>query len=128
MSLREPGLCATGRATLDPVLAGERNPRRLADRAKGNLVKKKPALTKALTGQFEDTYGWYGYCRALSTAHTDTCLGACCRSIVKHRGRAKAPPGRRPGRRKRHLRATFLHTSAIAADARPPYRHRKLTC
>lgn len=56
MSLRESGLCATGRATLDAALAGERNPRSLADRA-------------------------------------------------------KAPAGRRPGRRKRHLRATFLHTS-----------------
>ncbi|WP_371644167.1 hypothetical protein [Streptomyces mirabilis] len=111
MSLREPGLCATGRATLDAVLAGERNPRSLADRAEGNLVKKKPALTEALTGQFEDTHGWYGYCRAPSSAHTDTFLGACYRSIAKHRGRAKAPAGRRPGRRKRHLRATFLHTS-----------------
>jgi hypothetical protein len=111
VSLRESGLCATGRATLDAVLAGERNPRSLADRAKGNLVKKKPALTEALTGQFEDTHGWYGYCRAPSTAHTDTFLGACCRSIAKHRGRAKASTGRRPGRRKRHLRATFLHTS-----------------
>ncbi|MGW6404546.1 hypothetical protein [Streptomyces sp. NPDC055134] len=111
MSLREPGSCATGRATLDAVLAGERNPRSLADRAKRNLVMKKPALTEALTGQFEDTYGWYGYYRALPTTHTDTCLGACYRSIVKHRGRAKAPPGRRPGRRKRHARATFLHTS-----------------
>lgn len=111
MSLRESGLCATRRATLDAVLAGERNPRSLADRAKGNLVKKKPALTEALTGQFEDTHGWYGCCRAPSTARTDTFLGACCRSIAKHRGRAKASTGRRPGRRKRHLRATFLHTS-----------------
>jgi hypothetical protein len=111
VSLRESGLCATGRATLDAVLAGERNPRSLADRAKGNLVEKKPALTEALTGQFEDTHGWYGYCGAPSTAHTDTFLGACCRSIAKHRGRAKASTGRRPGRRKRHLRATFLHTS-----------------
>ncbi|MGW3664783.1 transposase [Streptomyces sp. NPDC005141] len=34
--------------------AGERNPRTLADLAKGSLVKKKPALIEALTGQFED--------------------------------------------------------------------------
>ncbi|MGW3149536.1 transposase [Streptomyces sp. NPDC001177] len=36
------------------MVTGERNPRTLADLAKGNLVKKKPALIEALTGQFED--------------------------------------------------------------------------
>ncbi|WP_312870421.1 IS110 family transposase [Streptomyces himalayensis] len=44
----------SGRAMLDAMVAGERNPRSLADLAKGNLVKKKPALIEALTGQFED--------------------------------------------------------------------------
>jgi transposase len=39
---------------LDAMVAGERNPRTLADLAKGNLVKKKPSLIEALTGQFED--------------------------------------------------------------------------
>ncbi|MFD7474561.1 IS110 family transposase [Streptomyces sp. NPDC059837] len=44
----------SGRAMLDALVAGERNPRTLADLAIGNLVKKKPALIEALTGQFED--------------------------------------------------------------------------
>jgi hypothetical protein len=44
----------SGRAMLDALVAGERNPRTLADLAKGTLVKKKPALIEALTGQFED--------------------------------------------------------------------------
>ncbi|MEU4094046.1 IS110 family transposase [Streptomyces sp. NPDC026673] len=44
----------SGRAMLDALVAGERNPRALAELAKGNLVKKKAALAEALTGQFED--------------------------------------------------------------------------
>ncbi|MFE2183765.1 IS110 family transposase [Streptomyces sp. NPDC059455] len=44
----------SGRAMLDALVAGERNPRALADLAQGSLVKKKAALTEALTGQFED--------------------------------------------------------------------------
>ncbi|MET9913948.1 IS110 family transposase [Streptomyces sp. NPDC006476] len=44
----------SGRAMLDALVAGERNARTLADLAEGNLVKKKPALIEALTGQFED--------------------------------------------------------------------------
>ncbi|MGW1047444.1 transposase, partial [Streptomyces sp. NPDC002547] len=44
----------SGRAMLDAMVVGERNPRALGDLAKGNLVKKKPALVEALTGQFED--------------------------------------------------------------------------
>ncbi|MFJ2478336.1 hypothetical protein ACIOWI_36250, partial [Streptomyces sp. NPDC087659] len=41
----------------DALVAGERNPRTLADLATGNLVKKKAALAEALTGQFEDHHG-----------------------------------------------------------------------
>ncbi|AZQ37804.1 IS110 family transposase [Streptomyces cyaneochromogenes] len=44
----------SGRAMLDGLVGGERNPRILADLAKGSLVKKKAALAEALTGQFED--------------------------------------------------------------------------
>ncbi|WP_435280132.1 IS110 family transposase [Streptomyces sp. 1222.5] len=40
----------SGRAMLDAMIAGERNPRTLTELAKG----KKPALVEALTGQFED--------------------------------------------------------------------------
>jgi transposase len=47
----------SGRAMPDALVAGERNPRALADLARGSLVKKKPALTEALTGQFEDHHG-----------------------------------------------------------------------
>ncbi|TJZ90675.1 IS110 family transposase, partial [Actinacidiphila oryziradicis] len=47
----------SGRAMLDALVAGQRNPRTLADLAKGSLVNKKPALTEALTGQFEDHHG-----------------------------------------------------------------------
>lgn len=44
----------SGRAMLDALVAGERNPRALAELAQGSLVKKKAALAEALTGQFED--------------------------------------------------------------------------
>ncbi|WP_406723565.1 IS110 family transposase [Streptomyces sp. GD-15H] len=44
----------SGRAMLDALAAGERSPRILADLARGSLVKKKPALVEALTGQFEN--------------------------------------------------------------------------
>ncbi|OPC77677.1 IS110 family transposase [Embleya scabrispora] len=44
----------SGRAMLDAMVAGERNPRALAGLAKGSPVKKKPALVEGLTGQFED--------------------------------------------------------------------------
>ncbi|WP_079144236.1 IS110 family transposase [Streptomyces agglomeratus] len=47
----------SGRAMLDALAAGERNPRALADLARGSLVKKKPALAEALTGQFEEHHG-----------------------------------------------------------------------
>ncbi|MGW8366942.1 IS110 family transposase [Streptomyces wedmorensis] len=47
----------SGRAMLDALAAGERNPQALADLAKGSLVKKKPALAEALTGQFEEHHG-----------------------------------------------------------------------
>lgn len=45
---------ASGRAMLDALVAGERNPRALAELARGSLVRKKAALAEALTGQFED--------------------------------------------------------------------------
>ncbi|MET8053801.1 transposase [Streptosporangium sp. NPDC005286] len=48
---------ASGRAMLDALVAGQRDPRTLADLAKGSLVNKKSALTEALTGQFEDHHG-----------------------------------------------------------------------
>jgi transposase len=47
----------SGRAMLDALVAGERNPRFLADLAKGSLVNKKPALVEALTGRFGNHHG-----------------------------------------------------------------------
>ncbi|MEW1911333.1 IS110 family transposase [Kitasatospora sp. NPDC085895] len=47
----------SGRAMLEALAAGERNPRSLADLARGSLVKKREALIEALTGQFEDHHG-----------------------------------------------------------------------
>ncbi|MFG3403628.1 IS110 family transposase [Streptomyces sp. NPDC048142] len=44
----------SGRAMMDAMVAGERNPRALAELAQGSLVKKKALLVEALTGQFED--------------------------------------------------------------------------
>lgn len=44
----------SGRAMLDAMVAGERNPRTLAELAQGRLVSKKNALIEALTWQFED--------------------------------------------------------------------------
>ncbi|WP_406723567.1 IS110 family transposase [Streptomyces sp. GD-15H] len=47
----------SGRAMMDALAAGERNPRTLADLARGSLVNKKPALIEALTGHFEEHHG-----------------------------------------------------------------------
>ncbi|MFF2620173.1 IS110 family transposase, partial [Kitasatospora sp. NPDC058046] len=44
----------SGRAMLDALVAGERNPRALAELARGSLVNKRELLVEALTGQFED--------------------------------------------------------------------------
>ncbi|MFE2640332.1 IS110 family transposase [Streptomyces scopuliridis] len=48
----------SGRAMLAALIAGERNPRTLADLARGNLVRKKVALIEALTGQFDSHHGF----------------------------------------------------------------------
>jgi transposase len=42
------------RDMLDALIAGERDPRRLADLARGKMKTKRPALIEALTGQFDD--------------------------------------------------------------------------
>lgn len=48
---------ASGRAILDGLVAGERNPRILADRVKGQLRNKIPYLIQALEGQFTAHHG-----------------------------------------------------------------------
>jgi transposase len=44
----------SGRAMMDAMIAGERNPRVLAEMARAGMRKKREALAEALTGNFED--------------------------------------------------------------------------
>jgi transposase len=45
------------RDMLEALIAGEREPRRLAELARGKMKTKRPALIEALTGQFDDHHG-----------------------------------------------------------------------
>jgi len=47
----------SGRAMIEALIAGERNPRTLAALARKSLRTKIPELIEALTGQFEDHHG-----------------------------------------------------------------------
>jgi transposase len=47
-------LGVSGRAMLEALIAGERDPRRLASLAKGRMRVKHAALVEALTGQFDE--------------------------------------------------------------------------
>jgi transposase len=49
---------ASGRAMLDALIAGQRNPAALAELARGRMRVKIPALIQALTGQFEDHHAY----------------------------------------------------------------------
>jgi transposase len=53
----------SGRSMLEALIAGQRDPRALAELARGNMVVKKAALAEALTGQFEDHHAFL--CRTL---------------------------------------------------------------
>jgi transposase len=48
----------SGRAMLAALIDGERNPRTLAELARGRLRVKHAALVEALTGQFSDHHAW----------------------------------------------------------------------
>lgn len=48
----------SGRAMLDALIAGERNPAVLADLAKRSLRRKMPELTEALTGRFNEHHAF----------------------------------------------------------------------
>lgn len=48
----------SGRAMLEALIAGERDPARLADLAKRRMRSKIPALTEALTGRFGEHHGF----------------------------------------------------------------------
>ncbi|MEU2737369.1 IS110 family transposase [Streptomyces sp. NPDC007095] len=84
----------SGRAMLDALVAGERNPRTLADLAKGNLVKKKPALIEALTGQFEDHHARLLRLLLGTVDHLTAQLGELDRLIARTLEEITAPPDR----------------------------------
>lgn len=48
----------SGRAMLDALVAGQRDPRALAELARGRMRAKIPKLVAALSGQFEDHHGY----------------------------------------------------------------------
>lgn len=48
----------SGRAMLEAMIAGERNPRVLAELAKGSMRGKIPLVTEALTGHFEEHHAF----------------------------------------------------------------------
>ena len=69
-------LGASGRAMLDALVAGERDPVVLADLARGTLRKKIPALRQALRGRFRDHHALLiGLC----LEHTDHLRAAITR-------------------------------------------------
>ena len=47
----------SGRLMLDALISGQRDPKRLADLAKGRLRVKHAALIQAMTGRFDDHHG-----------------------------------------------------------------------
>jgi transposase len=90
-------LGASGRAMLDALVAGERDPVVLADLARGTLRKKIPALRQALRGRFRDHHALLiGLC----LEHTDHLQAAITRLDERigrphHRAHQR---GRRPFR------------------------------
>jgi len=107
------------RDMLDGLIAGERDPRRLADPARGRMRTKRTALVEALRGRFDDhdaelvqmlldqidalngqiatlTARIEAMLDTMTTpaaavaARTDTFLGARYRRLVKRRGKLKA--------------------------------------
>jgi transposase len=48
----------SGRAMLEALIAGQRDPWVLADLARGSMRGKKSVLQEALTGHFRDHHGW----------------------------------------------------------------------
>lgn len=48
----------SGRAMIDALIAGRRDPKILAEMAKGRMRTKKAALTEALTGQFDEHHAY----------------------------------------------------------------------
>jgi transposase len=59
----------SGRAMLEALIAGQRNPHVLADLARGSMRGKKSVLQEALTGHFRDHHG---YLLAIMCGRVDT--------------------------------------------------------
>jgi transposase len=59
----------SGRAMLDALIAGERDPKVLAELAMGRLRKKIPALAEALVGRFDDHHAFLAH---MICDHIDT--------------------------------------------------------
>ena len=73
----------SGRAMIEALIAGERDPRRLADLARGKMKAKRAALIEALTGRFDVT--------------TPNSRGCCStRSTPSPARSTPSPPGSRP--------------------------------
>ncbi|GAA2484613.1 transposase [Streptomyces longisporus] len=83
----------SGRAMLDAMVAGERTPRTLADLAKGKLVKKKPALIEALTGQFEDHHARLLRVLQSTVDHLTAQIDELDRLIARMLEEITTPPG-----------------------------------
>jgi transposase len=64
-------LGVSGRAMLDAMITGERNPKALAELAKGRLRSKIPQLTDALAGTFRS--GHHGFLAAQLLERIDLC-------------------------------------------------------
>src|SRR5436190_19099746 len=48
----------SGRAMLEAMIAGQRNPRSLAELARGRMRSRIDTLVEALTGHFDDHHGY----------------------------------------------------------------------
>ena len=58
----------SARDMIEALIAGERDPRRLADLARGTMKAKRSALIAALDGRFDDHHAsWRGCCSTRST-------------------------------------------------------------
>ncbi len=73
-------LGVSGRAMLAALIAGERDPRVLAEHARARMRTKIPVLVEALTGRFDD---YHAFLSATMLAHIDT-LDATINTVTAH--------------------------------------------
>ncbi|WP_207394249.1 IS110 family RNA-guided transposase [Actinomadura formosensis] len=106
----------SGRSMLDALVAGERNPRTLADLAKGSLVKKTQPLTEALTGQFEDHHAHLLRILLGTVDHLTAQLGELDRLITQTLGEITGPHDDAPAAITSGTDTTPGHTAADVAE------------